>query len=889
MTQARYTYPARVHYSRTLLLLTAVFNLHLIGLCVPVLAGSIWLEGENATRDRFKEHSWYDDVQKDSLSENEWLSHYSKQSPGSATYRFRVSEGGPYVLWIRANPVHSGMEYQLDGSGWTSVPFSKARNVIHVNAGHPDHRAVGWVKFTRSHLSSGRHTLPFRTTGDGSRGHHGGIDCLLITDDLSTVPSGALKPSDIKEMGGGKSEWFPVPADPDPFSDRSRIDVSHLLHRPAGKHGFLSSEGEHLTFDRLNKPVQFWGCVANINPDHSRKQYETRARFLARHGVNMVRQHSVYQYLGPLRNGSFDEERLDNYDYWFSKLKEQGIYTTWSVFYHHRIPKDAYPDRLYAELDNGDTYGFVHLSKAIQNHRLRYVKKLLNHRNPYTGTKYRNEPALAVVEVQNEDSIFFHNPLNRLKKDGELPEHSEKFRRMWADWVKRRYENEDRLKSAWGSSASFREELPIYGAWQFAADRCRTPDRRKGDFIRFCTELQKNWYDRWHEEIRNAGFQGVTVTTAWKAGGPAADPANLFTDCSGDMISRHNYKGGGAGQHRIKPGEVNRFTHMDAPGSGLVSTGLYQVEDKPFSMTEWTQQPPNQWKLEAAPLMAFYQMGLQGMDASYHFTNSRYKLGAGWPGRSNYVTETPHFIGQFPALAIAIHRNHIEEAPIVAARRLRKKDLFTGVDPLGQDFSGGGWDDNALQGPLATPQETLAIGRVTVGFRGGRSARTKWKKCWNEDRSVVRSITGDLLWDSNRRLVEIRSRKTQGVVGFAGGKKVVLPDVKLSVDTQFVSLLFTSLDDRPLRRSSSILVTAMARDRQYGAEYSDDGMKLEKLGRPPLMMEPVRATITLNGPSPKTVRTLDIHGVPTDTTVPVEDGSFRVDGRYRSVYYLIER
>src|SRR5439155_19919253 len=62
---------------------------------------------------------------------------------------------------------------------------------------------------------------------------------------------------------------------------------------------------------------------------------------------------------------------------------------------------------------------------------------------------------------------------------------------------------------------------------------------------------------------------------------------------------------------------------------GLLATGLYQVEGRPFSLSEWSQMPPNQWKAEAAPLIAFYGMGLQGWDAAYHFLSSQERLGDG--------------------------------------------------------------------------------------------------------------------------------------------------------------------------------------------------------------------------------------------------------------------
>jgi len=92
------------------------------------------------------------------------------------------------------------------------------------------------------------------------------------------------------------------------------------------------------------------------------------------------------------------------------------------------------------------------------------------------------------------------------------------------------------------------------------------------------------------------------------------------------MIDRHNYTGGGAGGHDISAGKVDNTSHLPTPGGGLLAIGMYQVENHPFCCTEWTQSPPNEWKLEAAPLFAFYGLGLQGWDASYHFINGRGSL-----------------------------------------------------------------------------------------------------------------------------------------------------------------------------------------------------------------------------------------------------------------------
>ncbi|HYE97653.1 MAG TPA: hypothetical protein VEJ18_02030, partial [Planctomycetota bacterium] len=244
-----------------------------------------------------------------------------------------------------------------------------------------------------------------------------------------------------------------------------------------------------------------------------------------------------------------------------------------------------------------------------------------------------------------------------------------------------------------------------------------------------------------------------------------------------------------------------------------------------------------------------------------------------------------------PALARAVLDGHVREGTLVAARRAPTDALFEGVDVLQQDFTGGGYDAKALKGNLATPAEVLAIGRVTAKFGDGLSPATKtdWNAHWDREKKIVRSATGELAWDYGRRVVTLTAARSQAVVGFAGGSSVDLPAARIDVKTPFVSVILTSLDDRPLPESKHILVTAMAQDRQAGTEYGEDFKTLVKAGGPPLYMEPVQATITLKGAPPSEVRSVDLYGVPTAVKLPVSGGAFAIDGRYRAYYYQIKR
>jgi Beta-galactosidase len=869
-------------------------------------AEAVWVEGEDAVKTTFLKHNWYDDVNKDVLSNKNWLSNFGR-NPVEASYKIKAADGGDYTFWIRCVTFQVAQDYKIDDGAWVACDLrTDVREELMLSA-KPDIRFLAWCKQGKVKLTSGEHTVAFRLTS-ANQGH-GGIDCFVFVNQ-PWVPSGVRKPGETKPAG--QADWFEVSADDDSFSDKSITDMSGLLHKPAGKFGFVTRSGGDLVID--GKPVKFWGCGANVAADRPREWQEQCVRWLAKNGVNMVRQHPLEGHLGQLKTDpktgerDFDKDRLDQWDWWFATLKKYGIYTTWSVFYAHGItPDDKYD--LFDELPmiNNDpnlrsSSGLVNVEPGLQKAEWDYVQKLLTHKNPYTGLRYIDDPALAVLETHNEDCIFFFAPLDSLVEGKQFPRHTARLKQRWGEWLKERYGSDDALKKAWGEG--FRQgdsvdnlKMGIYHAWEMSADGpslqggAKPERQRMGDFIRFLADEQRGYYQRREKQLRALGYKAVTVTTAWRAGGPAADAANLWCYDAMDMIDRHNYFGGGVGGFGVAEGKVNNETHMGAPGGGILSSGLYQVEDKPFSMTEWTSSPPNQWKAEIAPLFAFYGMGLQGWDASYHFLSSRKHMGEGWPNMSAFVTDTPHYMGQFPALAFALAKGHVKEAPIAAARRLKPGQLFQGIDALQQDFTGGGYDAKAVKGGLATPTEVLAVGRVVCNFgdKVGPSEKVDWSGYWDKDKKVVKSMTGELTWDYGRRVVTLTAPKTQAVIGFAGGATQELPGATVEVKTPFVSLIFTPLDDLPLAESRHILITAMARDKQTGAEYNQDGTVLVKAGGPPLLMEPVQATITLKGDAPQEVNVVDIYGVPTAKKVPADGNRFTIDGRFQTYYYEVKR
>ena len=896
---------------------------------------AIWIEGEDTFVDNFNRHPWYSqsDLALDLLSPGkvgaepgDWLSHYANGEnlePAEATYAFDIAEAGAHDIWIRANDHSSGNTFYIDAEEPQPMPRGQnnERINLHVNRAAEsgpwiDIRFLDWIFLGSFELETGRHTLTIRcsaaTQNSGSMEAHIGIDAIAIVN-FPWGPTGDRKPSQDDATTPAADAWFPFPL-AEVKEGESAIDVSAVIEAPAGQRGAVRQVGDEYQFED-GTPIKFWGVGAAIPSDVS--SMERQAKFFRRMGINLIRLHTVRGAIGELitpeggGEADFDPQRIERLDRYVAIMKDHGIYFQWSVFWRGAITEaDGYPADLYAELPDAsggkNPYGLVNISRALQDIRWRYLEKLLQHVNPHTGLSYADEPALAILEVQNEDCVFFHAPLTALNNPDDVPLHSALFRQQWAQWVKERYDTDEALRAAWGEDglragdSVNADEMALFGAWEMNANGPPNlaQTARLGDFNRFLVDLQTAYWQRRRDEIRGTGFKGVVLSTAWKAGGPGGDASNVLSDSALESIDRHGYWGGFGDRHiALMPFKNDTLMDLSTwynPEEGTwhspFARGWHQVENLPYGMSEWSHGTPGEFRAEGGPIYAFYGLGLQGWDSSLHFGYGAHTgVSTSWDFISTYNIANPVQVTQYPALAMAVHQQHISQGAPAAARRFTPEQVFSGVDVFSQP---GPWawmdaDDAHI------PPQIFALGRMSNAFGAevGPSERSDWSVGWDQDKKVVNANTGELSWNYGERYFSVRTEKTQGVVGFAGGHRFELPDVKIEVTTPFVSLLVTAMDDRPISESGKVLVTAVAKERWTGSdiEGTGDDAELLALGGPPLMMEPVQATLTF-GAEFDSAEALDVHGRRTGQSLTPDDaGAYTIDGRYTTVYYLFER
>ncbi len=151
---------------------------------------------------------------------------------------------------------------------------------------------------------------------------------------------------------------------------------------------------------------------------------------------------------------------------------------------------------------------------------------------------------------------------------------------------------------------------------------------------------------------------------------------------------------------------------------------------------------------------------------------------------------------------------------------------------------------------------------------------------------AITACTGQLKWTYGAKpFITIDTDGTKGVVGFAGGGSYALHDITIAPKSEFASVLLTSLDKaKTLADCHAALICATAREVNSGFSYLDFNHQVLAVGKPPIMMEPVQATITFTR-AIDSVHVLDQDGRDTSKTLTAVGGAVAFDEAADKAWY----
>jgi len=221
-----------------------------------------------------------------------------------------------------------------------------------------------------------------------------------------------------------------------------------MLDKPAGGAGFIVARDGHLY--EGGKRFRIFGVNTAFGanfPMHA--DAEKIAARMAKFGINCVRFHHMDNEAAPSGIWSadmrtLDPGQLDKLDYFIAQLKKNGIYADLNLHVSREYPGMAKWEGMPSFFKGVDN--FYPPMVAMQRD---YARALLTHINPYTHTAYVDEPAVALIEINNENGllgIWWNGAL-----DGMSDEYRDDLQARWNRWLQAKYPTQEALEKTWNA------------------------------------------------------------------------------------------------------------------------------------------------------------------------------------------------------------------------------------------------------------------------------------------------------------------------------------------------------------------------------------------------------------------------------------------------------
>ena len=676
--------------------------------------------------------------------------------------------------------------------------------------------------------------------------------------------------------------------------DNAPVDVSFLLDAPAGRDGFITMENGHLVkpngerFRIWGVNLTGWTRGSTLLPPKEEAAFWATA--MARVGINCVRFHFLdlttrtpeqEAQLGGRRRGpvgmvdgsrndtqEFDADALDRLDYFVAELKKVGIYSNLNLNVGRTYKEgDNVPDnRLIRQAK-----GIMYVGERLIELQKDYALKLLTHYNPYTESKYSDEPAVATVEIVNENSLFefwFRNWLRgELVPEGRAnyeldftPFYEKQLTDMYQDWLKNNRTSKELAQLR--KLAGVEPDAPL-------------PRTRRGDFKTAPTELfraEADFYTYVETEFlmgmynyikKDLGVKSLVIGNAdhtyWIPNQPMMRANGML-----DFVDGHVYW-----QHPAIWGLRNTPMVNQPLASTIIKLSRSPFLNRPFTVSEVNHPNPNEYCAEMIPILASYG-AFQDWDGIYFYTfEPKINNWQDYVADNFDITLDPIKMTQMSVGAMLFSRADVSAAKQTIARTYSAEQVTEAMRlPL-------------TERPYFTPGFPLSL-PLRHGSRI-HSLDSKPTQAFDPDvQPPYISDTGELAWyvndDGLNGLVTIDTPFSQALVGFVRDNDIRTSHIIPQIKNDFSVITLSSLTSDPIYRSDKMLLTACSSWQNTGSKWNDRRTLWETWGTGPTLIEPVVGWLVLqdlNGAVNVTVTPLDgacqPMGVPAGAKM-VEDG-----------------
>ncbi len=666
----------------------------------------------------------------------------------------------------------------------------------------------------------------------------------------ATISNAVMTPKpDFTQLTVKADQTWMTFADSPVIEKGSALDLSGILDAPAGKHGFVKAAGENFEFENCpGKAVRFWGTNFCFEALFSSNELLDRVLDqLAAQGSNIIRIHHFDRFIMDASGlpTAFIPEKLERLDYLLAGASRRGIYLTLDFFTQRIIPNAEH---------RKDCKLLFYFDPAMRKNFLDFSLALMNHKNPYTGVKWKDDPAVAFISLVNEST------LSAVVKQA-TPRLKEKIEALF-------------LQHAAGEN------------WEI------TKENREIHFGRFLRFTAASAYAEMSAVLRREG-----IRTPFSDQNFHRNPSVTLSRTNYDYADTHFYwlhpvylnKQGGT------PYSVAGSSSIPALAGGMNNTFGERLTGKPFTITEWNYCYPNQYAAEGAFLVGAYG-ALQNHSGMTQFAYA-HRVGV----LENQAPLGPFDHANNPVIRLGMRAGALfflrgDIAPsAVSVPFYQPADFWKypefiqteATKALGLIARTGtlfNTERPDIQGVIYSRGTPVPTGKVPA-IPGGNYKDTLNElvrqgiipaECFDFAKGTFKSTTGELFLDKNAGTFQAVSKRSEAFI-LPEGKEGVGEFARVKNQKSFGAFLVAAIDDRPLTASKRILILHLTDVKNDGAEFREPEMAtLEKRGSSTLLLRRGEAELLLNQPFDGKLFACDITGRRLFEIQPEKQGLYRL-------------
>jgi hypothetical protein len=280
-----------------------------------------------------------------------------------------------------------------------------------------------------------------------------------------TIPASLLCVLYLLPLGLPAQERWEFDPEKDPFSDNSLLDLSHLNEDVAGATGYIQLDGAGGFQRGDGEPIRFWAVNVGVERQkpylqrsdqggyHPEPQLDHHAPWLAKRGVNLVRCHGFINPDDPATQEITDVNQGEIDWIWrtVGAMKAEGIYTIVSPYWANNMKSD---DARWGTDWGGQHHALLFFEEELITAYKEWLRVLFTTPTEYLGGKtLAEEPALAIFQIQNEDSFLFWT-INNLNEG-----QAARLGKQFGDWAIAKYGSLDEALATWGTRFGGNDDL----------------------------------------------------------------------------------------------------------------------------------------------------------------------------------------------------------------------------------------------------------------------------------------------------------------------------------------------------------------------------------------------------------------------------------------------